>query len=226
MENLGVDTGAIHELITSADVGDRLRGINQLRSLDPHDAFRLIQPLSQDENSRVRYAAVSQLASLGHVNLNQAHDLLRDRLLHDSETDVRAAAADAMAALQVPFALEDLETAYHSTQDWLLQFSIIAALGALGNPAAVGLLTEALNNPQELVKLAAIGSLGELRQPESIEHLRPFVAYPDWQVRHRLAIALGQIGTLAARPLLEQLATDSAAAVAEAARTSLAQLAP
>ncbi|WJI25741.1 HEAT repeat domain-containing protein [Thermosynechococcus sp. B3] len=67
--------------------GDRLRGINQLRSLDPNDAFRLIQPLSQDENSRVRYAAVSQIASLRHVNLDQAHDLLRDRLLHDSETD-------------------------------------------------------------------------------------------------------------------------------------------
>ncbi|MDR7922978.1 MULTISPECIES: HEAT repeat domain-containing protein [unclassified Thermosynechococcus] len=106
-------------------LGDRLRGINQLRSLDPNDAFRLIQPLSQDENSRVRYTAVSQIASLGHVNLNQAHDLLRDRLLHDSETDVRAAAADAMAALQVPFALEDLETAYHSTDDWLLQFIAI-----------------------------------------------------------------------------------------------------
>ncbi|MFN4279630.1 MAG: HEAT repeat domain-containing protein [Thermosynechococcus sp.] len=219
-----MDTAAIQELITSADVGDRLRGINQLRTLDPTDAFRLIQPLSQDENARVRYAVVSQLASLGQVNPQQAHDLLRDRLLHDPEIDVRAAAADAMAALQVPFALEDLETAYRSTHDWLLQFSIIAALGALGNPAAVGLLTEALNHPQELVKLAAIGSLGELKQPDSIEHLRQFVEYPDWQVRHRLAIALGQISTPAARLLLEQLATDSAAAVAEAARTGLAQL--
>ncbi|URR35618.1 HEAT repeat domain-containing protein [Thermosynechococcus sp. HN-54] len=218
-----MDTAAIQELIASADVGDRLRGINQLRSLDPNDAFRLIQPLSQDENSRVRYAAVSQIATLGHVNRDLAHELLRDRLLHDSEIDVRAAAADAMAVLQVPFALEDLETAYHSTNDWLLQFSIIAALGALGNPAAVDLLIEALHSPQELVKLAAIGSLGELKQPESIEHLRPFVEYPDWQVRHRLAIALGQIGTPEVCPLLEQLATDPAEAVAEAARTSLAQ---
>lgn len=219
-----MDTAAIQELIASADVGDRLRGINQLRSLDPHEAFALIQPLSQDENARVRYAAVSQMATLGQVNLGQAHELLRDRLLHDSETDVRAAAADAMAALRVPFALEDLETAYHSTNDWLLQFSIIAALGALANPAAVDLLTEALHSSQELVKLAAIGSLGELKQPDSVEYLRQFVEYPDWQVRHRLAIALGQIGTPEVRPLLEQLAADAAEAVAEAARTSLAQL--
>lgn len=78
---------------------------------------------------------------------------MRNRLLHDSETDVRAAAADAMAALRLPFALEDLAMAYHSTSDWLLQFSIIAALGALGNPAAVGLLTEALKSPQEFSKI-------------------------------------------------------------------------
>jgi len=218
-----VDTTGIQQLLTSAEVGDRLQGLNQLRSLDPQMAFPLIAPLIQDQNARIRYAAVSQVATLGRVNLPQAQELLRDRLLNDSETDVRAAAADAMAALQVPFALEDLETAYRSTEDWLLQFSIIAALGALANPAAVSLLKEALNSPQELVMLAAIGSLGELRQPDTVALLRPFVDYPDWQVRHRLAIALGQIGTPEAKELLEQLQTDSAQAVAAAAQTSLAQ---
>jgi len=219
-----VDTTTIQQLLASADVGDRLQGLNQLRSLDPEVAFPLVQPLIQDANARIRYAAVSQLATLGHVNPTQTQELLRDRLLHDSETDVRAAAADAMAALQLPFALEDLETAYHSTDDWLLQFSIVAALGALANPAAVTLLKEALNSSQELVMLAAIGSLGELRQPDILDVLRPFVDYPDWQVRHRLAIALGQIGTADAKQILEQMQTDSAQAVVEAVQTSLAQL--
>jgi len=219
-----VDTTTIQQLLTSADVGDRLQGLNQLRSLEPEVAFPLVQPLIQDANARIRYAAVSQLATLGHVNPTQTQELLRDRLLHDSETDVRAAAADAMAALQLPFALEDLETAYHSTDDWLLQFSIVAALGALANPAAVTLLKEALNSSQELVMLAAIGSLGELRQPDILDVLRPFVDYPDWQVRHRLAIALGQIGTADAKQILEQMQTDSAQAVVEAVQTSLAQL--
>jgi HEAT repeat protein len=219
-----VDTTTIQQLLASADVGDRLQGLNQLRSLEPEVAFPLVQPLIQDANARIRYAAVSQLATLGHVNPTQTQELLRDRLLHDSETDVRAAAADAMAALQLPFALEDLETAYHSTDDWLLQFSIVAALGALANPAAVTLLKEALNSSQELVMLAAIGSLGELRQPDILDVLRPFVDYPDWQVRHRLAIALGQIGTADAKQILEQMQTDSAQAVVEAVQTSLAQL--
>ncbi|ATS18567.1 phycocyanin alpha phycocyanobilin lyase [Parathermosynechococcus lividus PCC 6715] len=221
---MGVDTTTIQQLLASADVGDRLQGLNQLRSLEPEVAFPLVQPLIQDANARIRYAAVSQLATLGHVNPTQTQELLRDRLLHDSETDVRAAAADAMAALQLPFALEDLETAYHSTDDWLLQFSIVAALGALANPAAVTLLKEALNSSQELVMLAAIGSLGELRQPDILDVLRPFVDYPDWQVRHRLAIALGQIGTADAKQILEQMQTDSAQAVVEAVQTSLAQL--
>ncbi|WP_198405931.1 phycobilisome degradation protein NblB [Parathermosynechococcus lividus] len=219
-----MDTTTIQQLLASADVGDRLQGLNQLRSLEPEVAFPLVQPLIQDANARIRYAAVSQLATLGHVNPTQTQELLRDRLLHDSETDVRAAAADAMAALQLPFALEDLETAYHSTDDWLLQFSIVAALGALANPAAVTLLKEALNSSQELVMLAAIGSLGELRQPDILDVLRPFVDYPDWQVRHRLAIALGQIGTADAKQILEQMQTDSAQAVVEAVQTSLAQL--
>ncbi|WP_448527770.1 HEAT repeat domain-containing protein [Parathermosynechococcus lividus] len=219
-----MDTTTIQQLLASADVGDRLQGLNQLRSLEPEVAFPLVQPLIQDANARIRYAAVSQLATLGHVNPTQTQELLRDRLLHDSETDVRAAAADAMAALQLPFALEDLETAYHSTDDWLLQFSIVAALGALANPAAVTLLKEALNSSQELVMLAAIGSLGELKQPDILDVLRPFVDYPDWQVRHRLAIALGQIGTADAKQILEQMQTDSAQAVVEAVQTSLAQL--
>ncbi|WP_448514500.1 HEAT repeat domain-containing protein [Parathermosynechococcus lividus] len=219
-----MDTTTIQQLLASADVGDRLQGLNQLRSLEPEVAFPLVQPLIQDANARIRYAAVSQLATLGHVNPTQTQELLRDRLLHDTETDVRAAAADAMAALQLPFALEDLETAYHSTDDWLLQFSIVAALGALANPAAVTLLKEALNSSQELVMLAAIGSLGELRQPDILDVLRPFVDYPDWQVRHRLAIALGQIGTADAKQILEQMQTDSAQAVVEAVQTSLAQL--
>ncbi|WP_448533742.1 HEAT repeat domain-containing protein [Parathermosynechococcus lividus] len=219
-----MDTTTIQQLLASADVGDRLQGLNQLRSLEPEVAFPLIQPLIQDANARIRYAAVSQLATLGRVNPTQTQELLRDRLLHDTETDVRAAAADAMAALQLPFALEDLETAYHSTDDWLLQFSIVAALGALANPAAVTLLKEALNSSQELVMLAAIGSLGELKQPDILDVLRPFVDYPDWQVRHRLAIALGQIGTADAKQILEQMQTDSAQAVVEAVHTSLAQL--
>ncbi len=218
-----METTAIQQLLTSTEVGDRLQGLNQLRLLEPEVAFRLIEPLIQDKNSRIRYAAVSQLASLGQVNPTQAQDLLRDRLLNDTETDVRAAAADAMAALQLPFVLEDLEMAYRSTNDWLLQFSIIAALGALGNPAAVGLLTEALSSSQELVMLAAIGSLGELKQPETVEILRRFVDYPDWQVRQRLAIALGQIGTLEAKELLEQMQSDSAQTVVEAVKTNLAQ---
>lgn len=219
-----MDITTIQELLASAEVGDRLRGLNQLRSLAPTVAFPLLQPLVQDGNPRIRYAAVSQLASLGHANPTQAHELLRDRLLNDSETDVRAAAADAMAALQLPFALEDLETAYHSTEDWLLQLSIIAALGALANPAAVPLLKEALNSSQELVKLAAIGSLGELKHPDSVDLLRPFVDDPDWQVRHRLAIALGQIGTVEAQHLLEQMQDDSAQVVVAAVQMSLAQL--
>ncbi|MCY7285208.1 MAG: HEAT repeat domain-containing protein, partial [Cyanobacteria bacterium CAN_BIN43] len=60
---------AVQELLSSEDFGKRLSGVNQLRTLDPDLAFTMIQPAIADKNVRVRYAAVSQVATLGKQNL-------------------------------------------------------------------------------------------------------------------------------------------------------------
>ncbi|MDG2991231.1 HEAT repeat domain-containing protein [Candidatus Synechococcus calcipolaris G9] len=211
----------VQRALASEDLGDRLDGINQLRQLPPEVAFELIQPAVNDSHPRIRYGAVSQLANLGRCNPTLAGELLRDRLFNDDEVDVRSAAADAMAALQLTNSLADLQSVYEDTSDWLLQFSIIAALGALGDRAALPLLYEALSSDQELVKLAAIGSLGELGCHESLDRLGDYINYPDWQIRHRLAIALGQIGGDRARSLLEQMIQDRSETVVDAAQNSL-----
>ncbi len=212
---------SVQQALSSEDLGDRLSGVNQLRQLPPEIAFQLIQPAILDANPRVRYAAVSQLSSLGTCNLPQARQLLCERLHEDSEVDVKAAAADAIGALKLSDAFPDLAQVYTETTEWLLQFSIVAALGELGNPAAIPLLFAALETDQELLKLAAIGSLGELGDAETIPVLAPYVTFPDWQVRHRLAIALGQIGGDQAQALLKQLSQDSSSTVAETAATFL-----
>ncbi len=211
----------VKQALASDDLGDRLTGINQLRQLPPEIAFELIQPAIQDANPRVRYAAVSQLSSLGACNPPQAKSLLTERLYNDGEVDVKAAAADAIGALQLVDAFVDLADVYANTSEWLLQFSIVAALGELGNPAAIPLLLAALDTDQELLKLAAIGSLGELGDANTLPALAPYVDYPDWQVRHRLAIALGQIGGTEAQALLQQLSQDSSSTVAETATSFL-----
>jgi HEAT repeat protein len=210
---------AVQQALASEDLGERLSGINQLRQLPRDVAFSLIQPAIMDANPRVRYAAVSQLSTLGTCDLTQAQALLCDRLYHDPEVDVKA--ADAIGALKLTEAFSDLATVYANTAEWLLQFSIVAALGELGNPDAMPLLLSALETDQELLKLAAIGSLGELGDTSIVPILADYLNYPDWQVRQRLAIALGQIGGEPARSLLQQLTQDTSTTVAETAATLL-----
>jgi HEAT repeat protein len=211
---------AVQELLNSEDFGKRLSGVNQLRSLAPHQAFEMIQGAIADPNTRVRYAAVSQLSSLGHQNLALALDMLQ-RALQDPEPDVQAAAADALGALKLTTAFEDLQQLYHRSSEWLVQFSIIAALGELGDTRAFGLLETALGSETELVKTAAIGSLGELGDRRAIPLLLPLIADPDWQVRHRVAQALGHFKSPEVQPALEQLAQDDVEAVAQQAKDYL-----
>jgi HEAT repeat protein len=203
--------------LASADYGERLSGLNSLRQIDPATAFVLIQPLLADTNVRVRYAAVSQLATLGIQNPQAALGVLRDRLLNDPEADVKAAAADALGALQLREAFPELNAAYHATTDWLIQFSIVAALGELGAPEGVDLLAEALASPVELVQTTAITALGELGDSRAVDLVLPFATNADWQVRYRVAQTLSRFNGDAVTAALAILAQDPEAAVAEAA---------
>lgn len=212
---------SIQQLLHSENYGERITGINQLRQIDPQVAFRLIQPLVTDENARIRYAAVSQLDPLGKVDPETALEMLRDRLFHDSESDVRAAAADVIGGLKFVTAFDDLEQVYDSTNDWLIQLSIISALGEMGEPRAFGLLQKALGSDNSLVKTAAVSAFGELGDPNAIVLLTPLVHDEDWQIRYRLAQALGHLGGEEAKAALNELAQDEMEQVAAEAKSNL-----
>ena len=212
---------SVKELLSSTNLGDRIRGVNQLRQLERAIAFELVQTAIKDSNPRIRYAAVSQLDTLGNQDLPKAYNILRDRLLNDSETDVQAAAADCLGALKLTDAFEDLRRIYQTTSEWLLQLSIIAALGVFGDPRCFDLLAEALNSSTDIVKTAAIGSFGELGDLRAIPLLAPYATDPDWQIRHRVAQALGHLGGEEARKTLETLAQDRVDLVAQEAQTYL-----
>jgi HEAT repeat protein len=212
---------SVATLLKSDDYGDRLTGINQLRQLESSQAFPLLEPVINDSNVRVRYAAVSQMSTVGTVDRQKALELLRDRLLNESEADVQAAAADALGALKLTEAYPDLAQLYRQTEEWLVEFSIIACLGEMGDPRAFDLLTEALHSENNLVKTVAIGSLGELGDHRAVEALQPFVNDSDWQARSRLVQALSRLGGEQAHHLLQQLAQDEAQQVAEEAKRAL-----
>ena len=218
---MSVTRESVQQLLSSEDFGKRISGVNQLRQLEPSVAFELIQPVVTDSNTRVRYAAVSQLDTLGGQDLQATLTMLRDRLLNDSEPDVQAAAADAIGALKLTDAYEDLQRLYHQTPEWLVQFSIIATLGELGDPRSFELLEEALNSDTGLVQTAAISSLGDLGDARAVPLLTPHATNSDWQVRYRLVQALTKFGGAEVRSVLETLANDEKEEVAKEAQAAL-----
>jgi HEAT repeat protein len=218
---MSVTPESVRELLSSEDLGDRLRGVNQIRNLEPAIGFELIQSAISDKNSRVRYCAISQLDTLGTEDLDTSLNILRDRLVHDPEPDVQSAAADCLAALKLTDAYEDLEYTYYNHPEWLVKFSIVAALGELGDSRAFELLKHALESENELVKTAAIGSLGELGDKQAISLLIPYASNPDWQVRYRVVQALYNLGGDEAKDILENLTHDKVETVAQTAKSYL-----
>ncbi len=212
---------SVKTLLNSEDFGERIRGLNQLRQIDIETAFAMIQPMITDDNTRVRYAAVSQLDTLGINDKDAALEILRDRLFNDPEPDVQAAAADAIGGLKLVEAYEDLANTYHSTSEWLVQFSIVAALGELGDPRGFELLKEALHSDNNLLQTAAIGSMGELGDTRAIPLLAAFADNQDWQIRYRLVQALGRLGGKEAKTIITKLADDEFEQVAKEAKNNL-----
>ncbi len=223
---MGISPDQLKQQLASEDLGQRLRAVNLLRNIDPAIAFELIQTVVNDSSARVRYAAISQFSSLGNQDKETALTILRRTLHHDPEADVQAAAADSIGALKLTEAYDDLAAAYHNTSEWIVQMSIVACLGELGDSRGFELLQQALQSDNNLVALTAIGALGELKAPEGISLLLTFADSDDWQVRHRLAQALGNyLNTPHAEevlPTLATLANDDSEIVADIAKHYLA----
>ena len=221
---MSVTPESIKQMLNSEDLGDRLRAVNQIRELeDTKIAFELVQTGVNDRNARVRYSAISQMDTLGGQDLQTSLSILRDRLLNDPEPDVQAAAADCLGALKLTEAFVDLQQLYHNTPEWLVQFSIIATLGELGDPRSFELLQEALISENELIQTAAISSLGDLGDMQAIPLLVPYATNPDWQIRYRVVQALNRLGGAEVKSTLEALANDEVEAVAQEAKNSLQQ---
>ncbi len=216
---MSITPDSVKKQLESEDLGDRLRGVNEIRELEPAIGFELIQSAIKDENARVRYSAVSQFDTLGTQDLDKSLNLLRG-LLQDPEADVKAAAADCLGGLKLVAAFDDLQQLYQSTSDWIIKLSVIAALGELGEPRGFEMLKQALSEDNDLVKTAAISSMGELGNTEAVSILAPYASDSDWQIRYRVAQALNRLGTPETKPILENLANDEVEAVAEVAKKS------
>ncbi len=215
---MDVTPDSVRELLDSEDYGKRIHAVNQMRYLEPAISFELLMRASTDGNARVRYAAVSQLSSVGDQNREAASALLRQCLLTDAEMDVRAAAADSISAMKLTELFDDLREVYTQTNDWIIQMSIVASLGELGDPRGFDLLAQALQSDNDLIKTSAIGALGELGDRRAIDLLRPFATSSDWQMRYRVVQALNRLGGDEAIAILQDLTSDDVEHIAQEAQ--------
>jgi HEAT repeat protein len=215
-----ITPASVSALLSSDSHGDRIRGVNQLRELDKSIAYGLVQAPIQDKNTRVRYAAVSLMDTIGDVDLVKSLTILRN-CLQDAEYDVKAAAADALGGLKLKEALPELILLYHETEEWLLKLSIVAALGSMQDQRAMALFAEALESDVELIRMTTVQAIGDMGDPTGVDLLVKVIAEPDTQIRFRVAEALGKIGGEQAQGLLKQMANDADSQVAEQAKAFL-----
>jgi HEAT repeat protein len=211
---------SVRALLASENFGDRLRGVNHLRELDKKIAFELLQPAIQDSNTRVRYAAVSLMDTVGDADLPKSLEILQ-ACLQDPEYDVKSAAADALGGLKLTAAIPELIELYHNTNEWLLQLSIVASLGAMPDPRSLQLFAESIASEVELVRMTTVQAIGDMAVPAGVDILRQVVAEPDTQIRFRVAEALGKIGDPAAKELLAGMSNDVDPQVAAQAKAFL-----
>ncbi|WP_049924956.1 HEAT repeat domain-containing protein [Halopiger goleimassiliensis] len=189
------------------------------------DRLKLIEYLTQADNPVVRERAAELLGGLTTGPDPDVQDritrALRRTAKHDESDAVRAAAIDALY-LRDESALEDLVAAVADAgldetppwmtadrpADWLesphpeFRMLAAAALGRIGDPAAVPALVAVFDDHDVRVRAEAVEACGEIGDPRCIEPLANRLDDDQDRVRREAASALAAIGTEAARRAL------------------------
>lgn len=182
--------------VSDPDVRARLHAIDILETLGPiaEPAAPVLVNALRDHNRFVRWAAARALGKIGPVQAETTVPAL-ERLLADSELDVRLAGARSLAAF-----------------------------GAKAEPAMAGLVRalDEKNTEQRLAVLQVLDVVGAPGQA-AIPNLCACLADPDARVRRKAAMVLGKLGPLAhaATDILRQSLRDDDGNVRQAAGKAL-----
>jgi HEAT repeat protein len=159
-------------------------------------------------------------------------------LLHDADAAIRAAAAQALGRCADPGVAHDIAEVAAGEQDPGVCRALYRALGRIGGEAAVEVLIEALDDADRETRLtviealgstgsrhaipylgrmltgsaaetlAAIGALGDVRDPEAVALIEPFLRSPDMERRRAAAGAVLPMARALAPDVLTALSSD------------------
>jgi HEAT repeat protein len=146
--------------------------------------------------------------TLARLNSRECIPLL-STLAQSSSTAAQVTAAVALARLGEPLGLATLETLRHAN-DWQNRQHIAAAFGQTDAPAAVEPLAGMLDDKDYDVRMAAVKSLGLLKQEAAVPVLRQAVERDSYLgVRAYAAEALAKLEEPADRGVLLRMTQDS-----------------
>jgi HEAT repeat protein len=166
---------------------------------------RVLAPLIESLKNSDWIVRMQAARALGRIN-DQASVPHLIPLLQDKVKAVREEASTALAAIGEPAlpALRDATT--HG--DWLVRLHAVEALGKTKSSLAVEpLLSLLFNDHDSAVREDAVRALGEIGDPQAVEHLFTVMREPG--LRTVAVEVLGQIGDPRAVPVLIDVVTGA-----------------
>jgi HEAT repeat protein len=210
--------------LRSRDAETRARAARKLGIAGRTGAIEALGQLLNDEDLRVRSAAVEALGTIGGPRVAP---LLLGALRSagetraDSEgTALRDRLVDALASVGEP-ALAGLVEAVHDRQPSVRE-AAARVLGRIGGKEGIEALGGALSDDRSNVRQAAAAGLALAGGPTALRALQAALAHKDPATRRAGAEALGRLEDPAAVPALVRTMSDRERAVREAAAAALA----
>jgi len=154
-------------------------------------ALKHLPPLLQDKDDDVRKFAIELIADGGG---REHENKLVDRLQHDSNPNVRGAAAKALGDLGCHEALPQLVAALKDIE-WV-KFIVLESLRRLGDEGVVEPILELLGDPSPATRRAAIETLGVIGSPKAGEALLLHIEKGETIDRPAVLLGLLRIGVL------------------------------
>lgn len=156
----------LQEILDRGEAPSRASVARHLYGFSWFSAEPLIKKALQDQDYRVREAAIYALCDLRELNAYQ----LMVEVLKNEEDDVRAAAAWGLRDCQDAAAVPVLEVVLQA-KDAEVRIKALEALGANDTPEAMPVVRNAMNDPEPDVKYAAVLSLLELAGERWLQEL-------------------------------------------------------
>jgi HEAT repeat protein len=174
---------AIERLIRNPSPGIRSRALRMGAAAIPDE--RIKDYLRSDADDILRNAGVEMLKMRGNRGFRLALQLLKD-----DDPDIVLQSVIVLTHLRDPRALEPLRSVLHHPDPNVIQEAIVA-IGQIGDARAIPDLLGFLESDSWL-QLASVQSLGNLRSPVAVPHLKRLLT--DFMAGPMAAEALARIG--------------------------------